>query len=55
MARQAQSGFLRELVRNPLIIATASGLTANLLGFSPTRSARAQRQPHWRGVFWPWA
>ncbi len=33
MARQAQTGFLRELVRNPLIIATASGLTANLLGF----------------------
>lgn len=33
MARQAQSGFLRELVRNPLIIATASGLVANLLGF----------------------
>ncbi len=34
MARHAQRGFLRELVRNPLIIATASGLTANLLGFS---------------------
>ncbi len=33
MARQAQTGFLRELVRNPLIIATASGLAANLLGF----------------------
>jgi predicted permease len=33
MARQAQSGFLRELVRNPLILATASGLVANLLGF----------------------
>jgi malonate transporter and related proteins len=28
------SGFLRELVRNPLIIATAAGLAANLLGFS---------------------
>jgi predicted permease len=34
MARQAQRGFVRELVRNPLIIATASGLAANLLGFS---------------------
>jgi predicted permease len=33
MARQAQTGFLRELVRNPLIIATVSGLAANLLGF----------------------
>lgn len=33
MARHAQRGFLRELVRNPLIIATASGLAANLLGF----------------------
>lgn len=34
MARHAQRGFLRELVRNPLIIATASGLAANLVGFS---------------------
>lgn len=33
MAQQAKTGFLRELVRNPLIIATASGLAANLLGF----------------------
>lgn len=33
MARHAQRGLLRELLRNPLIIATASGLTANLLGF----------------------
>ncbi|MES2978140.1 MAG: AEC family transporter [Pseudomonadota bacterium] len=33
MARHANSGFLRELVRNPLIIATATGLLANLLGF----------------------
>lgn len=33
MARHANSGFLRELVRNPLIIATATGLAANLLGF----------------------
>ena len=34
MARHAGSGFLRELLRNPLILATASGLAANLLGFS---------------------
>jgi hypothetical protein len=34
MARHAQRGFVRELVRNPLIIATATGLAANLLGFS---------------------
>ncbi len=34
MARHAQRGFLRELVRNPLIIGTTSGLVANLLGFS---------------------
>ena len=34
MARHAQRGLLRELVRNPLIIGTASGLAANLLGLS---------------------
>lgn len=34
MARHAQRGFLRELVRNPLIIGTASGLVANLLGLT---------------------
>jgi predicted permease len=33
MARHAQTGFLRELARNPLIIATALGLAANFLGF----------------------
>ena len=33
MARHAQRSVVRELVRNPLIIATASGLLANLLGF----------------------
>ena len=33
MARAGQHGFLRELVRNPLIVATVSGLVANLLGF----------------------
>ncbi|MEY3446910.1 MAG: hypothetical protein RIR45_1665 [Pseudomonadota bacterium] len=33
MARHAQRGFLRELVRNPLIIGTASGLAANFMGF----------------------
>jgi malonate transporter and related proteins len=34
MARHANKGLGRELVRNPLILATASGLAANLLGFS---------------------
>lgn len=34
MARHAQVGFARELARNPLILATASGLAANLLGFT---------------------
>ncbi|MFM2050568.1 MAG: hypothetical protein RL682_1059 [Pseudomonadota bacterium] len=34
MARHAKKGFVGELVRNPLIIATASGLAANLMGFS---------------------
>lgn len=34
MARHAQRGLVRELVRNPLIIGTASGLAANLMGFT---------------------
>lgn len=34
MARHAGRGIAGELVRNPLIIATAAGLTVNLLGFS---------------------
>ena len=33
MARHSQTHFGRELVRNPFIIATVSGLVANLLGF----------------------
>ena len=33
MARHGGQGFVRELLRNPLILATASGLVANLLGF----------------------
>jgi len=32
MAHHAQRGLVRELVRNPLIIATASGLLANAMG-----------------------
>ena len=32
MARHGQRGFVRELCRNPLVIATASGLLANLVG-----------------------
>jgi len=34
MARHGQVGALRELTRNPLIIATVLGLSANLLGFN---------------------
>lgn len=34
MARHAQTGFARQLVRNPLIVATLAGLLANLLGFT---------------------
>jgi malonate transporter and related proteins len=34
MARHGQRGLARELVRNPLIIATASGLGCNLLSLS---------------------
>jgi malonate transporter len=34
MARHAKRGFMGELLRNPLILATATGLTANLLGFT---------------------
>lgn len=34
MARHANTGFARQLVRNPLIVATASGLVVNLLGLS---------------------
>ena len=34
MARHSQKGFAGELIRNPFIIATASGLLANVLGFS---------------------
>ena len=33
MARHGGRGFVRELVRNPLILATGCGLAANLLGF----------------------
>jgi hypothetical protein len=34
MTRHAQTGFVRQLVRNPLIVATFAGLLANLLGFT---------------------
>jgi predicted permease len=34
MARHAKRGFVRELVRNPLIIGTGAGLCGNLLGLS---------------------
>ena len=32
MAKHAERGFLGELIRNPLILATVSGLIANFLG-----------------------
>jgi predicted permease len=32
MARHGENGFVRELIRNPLILATTSGLAFNLLG-----------------------
>jgi predicted permease len=32
MTRHAQTGFVRQLVRNPLIVATVAGLLANVLG-----------------------
>jgi malonate transporter len=35
MARHANTGFVRELARNPLIIATVLGLAANLLDLNP--------------------
>jgi len=34
MARQQQANIVRELLRNPLIVATVGGLIANTLGFS---------------------
>jgi len=34
MARHAQTGFVRQLVRNPLIVATVAGLLANVLGLA---------------------
>lgn len=34
MARHAQRGLLRELVRNPFILATVGGLAANLMGLN---------------------
>jgi predicted permease len=38
MARHAERGFWRELVRNPLVLGTVSGLLANVLGL---------HIPHW--------
>lgn len=35
LARHAQQGLLRELLRNPLIVATAAGLVAHSLGLEP--------------------
>jgi predicted permease len=33
MAKHGEKGFLAELIRNPLILATVSGLVANLVGW----------------------
>ena len=38
MVRHAERGFLSEIVRNPLVLATMAGLSANLLGLT---------LPHW--------
>ncbi len=40
MARHAQRGVLRELLRNPLVIATLGGLCFNLLGLSIPEALR---------------
>jgi predicted permease len=34
MARHSRTGFMRAVVRNPLIVATAAGLTANFVGLT---------------------
>jgi malonate transporter and related proteins len=34
MAKHSQRGFLKEILRNPLVIGTAGGLLANVMGFS---------------------
>ncbi len=60
LARHRQTGVLREMAVNPLILATVSGLIANLLGFELPDAARhlpvapRHREPgaraavHWR-------
>ena len=37
LARHGGQGYLRELARNPLILATVSGLLCNLLGAAAAR------------------
>lgn len=37
MARHSEQHFMRALIRNPLVLATVSGLAANLVGFSIPR------------------
>jgi malonate transporter and related proteins len=34
MAKHSQRGFLKEILRNPLVVGTAGGLLANVMGFS---------------------
>ncbi|UCH16582.1 MAG: AEC family transporter, partial [Burkholderiales bacterium] len=44
MARHREQGYLRELARNPLIIATLGGLLANLLGLRFAQPVEATLQ-----------
>ena len=50
MARHGGRGLVRELVRNPLIIATVSGLVANLLGFRCRSWLEPTVSTHRRGL-----
>jgi predicted permease len=53
MARAGEHSFWGQLLRNPLIVATVSGLVANLLGFrmpswlEPRSAASAPPPSHW--------
>ena len=47
MAKHAQSHFGRELIRNPLILATASGLLANMAGLHIPSWTEPTLQPRW--------
>jgi malonate transporter len=55
MARHAQRGFVRELVRNPLIIATAIWAWRPTCWAFACRSGWSPRSPASAGHRWPWA